>query len=132
MRAAGKFGIRKYLRIIPVLLLLLALLGCKVHWAPAPLQGMWHTDTPKYASNFVRFDEDYIVIGLGEDITPKAERIIKIVAVPIAGSTHYDIESVDDKGIHNVLHFLYTPANGGEIRLSNPRHVIWRKGEINP
>ncbi len=98
----------KRMHIIPAVLLMLFVMGCHVHWAPSPLQGMWHTDNPKYAKNFLRFDEDYIVIGLGEDVTPKAERIVKIVSLPVAGSVQYDIESVDDKGIHNRLRFLST------------------------
>ena len=94
---------------------------------PKELVGNWTTDDAAYQDKSLEIDQGFIVLFLGEDTLPKAKRIDRITSTKQAGETAYVFETSDKAGTHDTIRVLYRPVRGGELRLSNPSQVLWKR-----
>lgn len=118
----------KFHKCVPVLILLLVCAACqRSKPAPSEILGTWQTDDPRYNGKFLRFDEDFLVLGLGEDVVPKPEHIEHITVSHEGIATIYLIEARDQDRALDRITVEYSPQNGGELRLSNPHQIVWKK-----
>ena len=118
----------RLLRLLPLFLVLLSATACfRSSAAPKELVGNWTTDDEKYQGKKLEIDQDFIVLFFGDDAMPKAERIDHVASTQEAGGTTYVFETSDKAGVHNKIKVSYRPANGGELRLSNPSQVVWTR-----
>jgi hypothetical protein len=119
---------RTLYRLLPSLILLTLCLGCtKTPKVPAELNGTWRTEDARYQGKFLQFDESYITTGLGEDVLPKVELITHLEVRREGPGITCVIDARDQKGDTERLTVMYSSQNGGELRLSNPRQVLWKK-----
>jgi len=116
----------KLSKFLPMLLLLF-LCSCRQPVVPNALIGTWQTSDPRYQGKFLQIDDKFIVLGLGEELVPKVERIVRIESRREGPFTSYVIDSKDQQGLREKITIQYTSRNGGELRLSNPIQVLWKK-----
>lgn len=115
-------------RVFPLLLLLLVCAACRRSQdVPAELSGTWQTEEARYKDKYLKFEESYVTVSVGEDQLPKVELILHIEARREGPGTTYVIDARDQSGIHDRITVLYSPQNGGELRMANPRQVVWKK-----
>lgn len=115
-------------KLLPILILLLISAGCRRSQdVPAELSGTWRTEEARYKNKFLKFEESYVTVSVGEDEIPKVEFIVHIDSRRQGPSTTYIIEARDQGGNHDRVTVIYSPQNGGELRLLNPRQVLWKK-----
>ena len=115
------------LKWLPLLLLALALTGCRRYNSPPELVGMWQTDESRYAGKFLQFDEKYVIIGFGDESVPRVQRIVGIKKSSMGVMRHYDFELRDEEGVRDHISLQYLPNDGGQIELSHPAGVVWKK-----
>ena len=116
----------KLSKFLPMLLLLFVC-SCRQPVVPSELIGTWQTSDPRYQGKILQIDDKFVVVGLGEELVPKVERIVRIESRREGPFTTYVIDSKDQEGKREKITVQYTPKNGGELRLSNPRQVLWTK-----
>lgn len=115
-------------RLLPSLILLLLCLGCtKSPKVPAELNGTWRTQDPRYEGKFLQFDESYITTGLGDEQIPKVELITHLEVRHEGPGITCVIDARDQQGNTERITVMYSSQEGGELRLSNPRQVLWKK-----
>lgn len=118
----------KLYKCLPVLILLIFCGAChRSQSAPSEIAGTWRTDSPRYEGKFLQFDQDFVIVGLGDETLPKVEHIERIAVRRQGPIVTYVIESRDQEGTHYKITVQYSPLNGGELRLSNPRQVVWKR-----
>jgi hypothetical protein len=118
-------------RLLPLFLVILSAAGCR-HFqqgVPQELLGNWVTDDENYQGKSFEIDQEFIVLFLGEDHQPKAERIDRVSSTSEAGLITYVFETSDKAGVRDIVKVLYRPALAGELRLSNPSQVVWKRAE---
>ena len=121
----------KFLRLLPLLLLIIPAAACK-HSAAVPqeLVGNWVTQDARYQGKTLVIDaEGFIVLIVDEDTMPKAEHIDSMTSKSEAGVTTYVFDASDQAGVHNRFTLMYRPVNGGELRLAHPNQVVWHRSE---
>jgi len=116
----------KLSKFLPMLLLLF-LCSCRQPVVPNGLIGTWQTSDPRYQGKYLQIDDKFVVLVLGEEVVPEVERIVRIESRREGLFTTYVIESKDQQGQRKKITIQYTPKNGGELRLSNPIQVLWKK-----
>jgi hypothetical protein len=94
---------------------------------PAELNGTWRTEDARYQGKFLQFDGKYITTGLGEEQLPKVELITHLEVRHEGPGITCVIDARDQQGNTERLTVMYSPQDGGELRLSNPRQVLWKK-----
>lgn len=118
----------KFYKFLPVMILLLSFAACRLSQnVPPELSGTWRTEDEKYKDKFMQFDESYVTVSINEEIVPKVELIKHIETHKEGPRTTYIIEAEDQQGNKDKMTVLYSPQNGGELRLSNPRVVVWKR-----
>ena len=115
-------------RVGLVLILLVSCLACKraIKSPPQELLGVWTTDAPAYEGRYLKFEEDYFLIGVGRHTVPVIQPILKIDVRQDAKQTIYTLHSVDADGAHELV-VVYDPSDGGALRIKNQRDVVWKK-----
>lgn len=108
-------------------LTMLFLAGCRRYNSPPELVGMWQTDDKRYTGKFLQFDDKFVITGLGEDQFPKVQRISGMKMSAMGIMHQYEFELRDEDGNRDRLSLQYLPNDGGQIELSNPKRVIWKK-----
>jgi len=99
--------------------------GCQQNTSvPLHLIGTWKTSAPEYADRYIRIDEYYLVFGVGEGIDV-TNYIQNINAKDNPNGTFYTIRYKDSEEEKWELKFLYSPVEGGIIRLQN-KEVLWK------
>lgn len=98
---------------------------------PVEVRGIWRTDNAKYRDRYLDLDEHFLVFGTGEDEHPNVQRIERIDSLAGARGTLYTVYAKDIEASELKLTFEYTTVNGGEVRLTNPRNVVWRRTPSN-
>ena len=108
--------------------LLAACLGCNrgVHSLPPELLGFWTTDSPAYKERYIKFENDYVLFGVGDDESPTIQRISKIESKKNGDHIVYTFYSRDADGAHQLI-VSYSAADGGTLRIKNQKDVIWKR-----
>jgi len=109
-------------------LLLLVCLGCNrapEATLPAELTGTWTTNAPVYKDRYLKLERDYVIVGLGEERNPNAQRIFNLESERTGPTTTYVIHSTDGEGHHKLTLYYDSPA--GTIRLKDQQDVLWKK-----
>ena len=115
-------------RLLPLFLVIVSAAGCRHFQAvPEELVGNWETDDERFQGKTLEIDQDFIVLFLGEDTLPKANRIDRVSSNKEAGVTTYVFETSDKAGVHDTITVLYRAAQKGELRLANPSQVVWKR-----
>jgi hypothetical protein len=99
--------------------------GCQQNTTvPRQLIGIWKTNAPEYADRYIRIDEYLLVLGVGDgvDVTNYIQNIDE---EDRPNGTLYTIRYKDPEEEKWDLKFLYSPAEGGVIRLQN-KEELWR------
>lgn len=111
---------------LPILFLLLLIPACRLGpKVPPELIGTWRTQDLRYENKFIIFDDEYVVLGLGEENTPKVGRIHEITTTHSGPITTYVIGSTGQADQSDRLTVQYSPIHGGELYLSNKS--VWKK-----
>jgi hypothetical protein len=110
-----------------ILLALFALVACNRDRVEIPdeLVGNWTTNELAYQDRSVKFEKQFVEVGLGQDVTPVVQKVTKVDVFQNGASKIYTIYSVDKEGPHQLTVFV-DPAEGGSIFLKNV-HGKWRK-----
>jgi len=115
-------------KFLPIIILLLVSAGCRRSQdVPTELSGTWRTEEARYKDKFLKFEESYVTVSVGEEQVPKVELILHIDSHKEGAITTYIIEARDQDGNHDRVTVMYSTRNGGELRLLNPRQVLWKK-----
>lgn len=116
-------------RILALCVLMIPAVACRHSQSiPPELAGNWVTDDPRYAGKNMIIDKDgYITLITNPESKPKAERIDKMTSTKEAGAATYVFETTDIAGAHDKITLTYRAANGGELRLSHPNQVVWKR-----
>lgn len=115
-------------KLLLILILLLLSAGCRRSQdVPAELSGTWRTEEAQYKDKFLKFEESYVTVSVGEEEVPKVELIVHIDSRREDSGTTYIIEARDQSGKPDRVTVMYSPQHGGELRLLNPRQVLWKK-----
>lgn len=114
-----------------VLLLLLAIVcgGCdwnRSRFIPDNLVGVWRTDDPRYRGRSLELGKESAVIGVGGD-KPSIESVESVKTQQPEQETTYEISSRGADGTRHVLILRFSPNGDGEIRLSHPQNVVWKR-----
>ena len=118
----------RLVRLLPLFFVMLSAVACtRLHAVPKELIGNWVTDDENYRGKTLAIDQEFIVLYLGEDVLPKAERIDRFTSTKDAGGMTYIFETRDRVGAHDKIKVSYRTAHGGELRLSNPSQVVWTR-----
>jgi hypothetical protein len=121
----------RFFRLLPLCLLIMPAAACRQsQTVPQALVGSWVTEDAKYQGKSLMIDQQgFIVLVLDEDTSPKPERIDHMTSTSEAGVTTYVFETSDQAGLHDKITVMYRAVNGGELRLSHPNQVLWRRAE---
>ena len=93
---------------------------------PAELGGEWTTDDPRYQDRFLELSPTFVITGMGRSEAARVEWIDKVEAAPIGNDTQFKVYSTElSLGTHDAMSFVFSSANGGEIRFRNQPEV-WR------
>lgn len=110
------------------LLVLIFVVGCaREVIVPQTLTGTWKTSAPGYADNYMKFNKDTLIYGIGngEEISHK---IKKIDIKQLGHRTAYTFYYIDAEGDKTFLSFTYSSDAGGTIQLKNYKDdIIWEK-----
>jgi hypothetical protein len=111
-----------------LLLLVLLFIGCS--WRqplmlPVQMFGEWRTQEPRYQGRFIRLDNIQITFGLGGLAPNNSERIEKVKMVSPKTPTDYVLELKAADGTPDSITLLFSPENGGELRIKNQPTVVW-------
>jgi hypothetical protein len=114
-----------------VLLLLLPIVGGGCDWnrsrfIPDDLVGVWRTDDPRYRDRTLELGKANAVIGVGAD-KPSIESVESVKIQPAGEDTNYSIDCRGGDGTRHLLTLRFSPNAGGEIRLSHPPNVVWKR-----
>ena len=120
------------MKIPRIVVFVLALMGCagcdrsRHPMLPGELTGEWTTDDPRYQDRFLELSPTFVITGTGRGEAPRVEWIDKVEAVPVGNDTEFKVYSTDlSLGSHGEMSFVFSSANGGEIRFRNQSRV-WR------
>jgi hypothetical protein len=114
-----------------LLLLLLPIIGGACDWndskfVPGELIGVWRTDDARYRGRAIELGKDSAVIETGSDqASPESVESVKIQ--PAGKETTYSIRCRAADGTRHVLTLRFSPSGGGEIRLSHPQNIVWKR-----
>jgi hypothetical protein len=130
MRARTK-GVRSIVPLGRVLLLLLPIVCSGCNWnrsrfIPDSLVGVWRTDDPRYRGRSLELGKDSAVIGTGGD-KPSMESVESVKIRPAGEETTYSINCRAADGTQHLLTLRFNPSRDGEIRLSHPDGIVWRR-----
>jgi hypothetical protein len=112
-----------------LLWLLVLLTGCswrQPQTLPVQMFGEWKTQEPRYQGRFIRLDKGQITFGLGGLAPDNSERIEKVKTAPAKTPTDYVLELKAADGTPDSITLLFSPENGGELRIKNQPTVVWR------
>jgi hypothetical protein len=119
--------VRPTLLLLPLLLLLS---GCDrrgPQTLPVQMVGEWRTDEPRYHGRFLRLETDRITFGLGGVAPDKAEHVERVSMAPSDNPTDYTIRLKAGDGTADSIVLLFTPQNGGELRLKSQPKIVWKR-----
>ena len=130
MRALAK-RVRTIAPLGRVLLLLLPIVcsGCdwnRSRFIPNDLVGVWRTEDPRYRDRSLELGKANAVIGTGAD-KPSIESVESVKIQSAGEETTYSIDCRSGDGTRHLLTLRFTPNAGGEIRLSHPQNVVWKR-----
>ncbi|MDR3765233.1 MAG: hypothetical protein P4M01_14180 [Acidobacteriota bacterium] len=125
--ASSARGMARCLLLSALCLLLLVLTGCRTYNAPPQLVGMWQSEDQRYTGKFLQFDDKFVITGFGEEKFPKVQRIVGLKQTTAGAVQHFEFDLRDEEGMRDHLSLQYLPNNGGQVELSNPKNVIWKK-----
>ncbi len=114
--------------VVVTLLLLTTSLGCDrtLKAPPRDLLGVWTTDAPAYQGRFIKFEDQYLLFGVGQGRSSPMQQISRIEVRQDGPRTVYTVHSEDAEGGH-VIVLVYDPSNGGSLRIKNQGTVVWKK-----
>jgi hypothetical protein len=124
-------GVRSIAPIGQVLVLLLPIVcgGCdwnRSRFIPENLFGVWRTDDPRYRGRSIQLGKDNVVIGTGDD-KPSIELVESVRIRPAGEDTTYSIHCRTTDGTQHLLTLSFNPNGDGEIRLSHPQNIVWKR-----
>jgi hypothetical protein len=124
----------KRLLIALVTVILMALCGaCKSGGGeaalPSEVQGAWVTDDPQYAERLLKFWPSEYVILTGVESQANVQTIDRFERQQSGNGFTLTIYSSNRTGNHEQMGIIYSPANGGELRLRNQKPVWHRVPE---
>jgi hypothetical protein len=101
-------------------LCLLALAACNKDGSRLPneLLGSWTTDEPAYRNRALKLEREYVLIGVGQDVTPTVQKITKVETISIDSGIACTIYSADKEGQHQ-LTVYFNPKEPRSIFLKN-------------
>ncbi len=119
------------LKLMLVLAICLVGLGvaCNSTKVPNELQGIWRTDNPDYKGKFIKFDQKYVVLGIGDEkVVPR--KVEEITTSTEGKEKLYTLKTNEkDEGEYS-FSFYFNPAEGGTIRFKNQPQLQWKKRDI--
>jgi hypothetical protein len=93
---------------------------------PNQLWGYWTTDAAGYENRYLELDDHYILIGVNEEDLPDLQRVSKVDCLSLGESLSCTIYSSSSEA--NLQMTLdYSPAQGGQVRIKNQRHIVWHR-----
>lgn len=122
----------RFIAALITAILFSALPGCDrgIRSIPQQLLGFWTTDAPAYQDRYIKFEEKYVLFGLGGDELPTIQRIVDVVAETSGLQTTYTLRSRDKEGAHELV-VVYDPYGGGTLQIRNQRQVVWRRASLD-
>jgi hypothetical protein len=131
MRALAN-GVRTIVPLGRVLLLLLLPIVCggcdwnRSRFIPDDLVGVWKTDDPRYRDRSLELGKANAIMGTGSD-KPNIESVESVKIQKAGEQTTYSIACRTTDGTRHLLTLGFSPNGGGEIRLSHPHDVVWKR-----
>ncbi|HST08779.1 MAG TPA: hypothetical protein VLL05_00260 [Terriglobales bacterium] len=117
------------LRIAGITLALLLCVGCNSNvmlTLPGTLEGVWTTDDPRFQDRSLELSSSFVIIITGHDDPASVQFVDKVESEPAAEGTSMTVYSTDYlEGAHYQMRLLFSPANGGELRIQNEGRV-WK------
>ena len=113
-----------------LLLFLPIVCGCdgnRSRFIPDSLVGVWRTDDPRYRGRSLEFGKDRAVIGTGGDKL-SIESVESVKIQPAGEETTYSIRCRTADGTQHFVNLRFSPNGDGEIRLSHPQNILWKRG----
>lgn len=93
---------------------------------PNQIQGRWVTQAAGYENRYLQLEKDFVLIGVGRDVTPSIQRVYRVESEGNGRQATYRIYSTGYE-TDDVLTLYFDPANGGEIRLKNQGGLVWKR-----
>ncbi len=121
------------LRLLGLLLLSLALIGCDdgPPLADPALIGIWRTDTPSHADRLLRIEPRFVAFG--QDGGMESVFVIQSIAERREdGRRRFTIECEDGKGDGTTLHIVLEERATPILRFENQVDVPWTKRKLAP
>jgi hypothetical protein len=114
-----------------VVLLLLSMFCGSCDWnrsrfVPSELIGVWKTDDVRYRGRSLELSVDTALIETGSD-EPGTEAVESVKIQPTGAETTYLIRCRASDGTRHMLSLRFSSRGGGEIRLSHPDRVVWKR-----
>ena len=109
-------------KILLVSALLLACIGCNStnpRILPDQVVGFWTTDAVGYRGRFLELTNAFVIVGAGENGSPRVQLIDEVVVEKNNTATTYTIYSTSLDGTQDRMTLQFDPRHGGEIRLKN-------------
>jgi hypothetical protein len=120
---------RYKLQLLAAVILMTLCAACNSAKLPHELLGIWRTDVPAYKGKFMKLDEKYLVLGVGDEkVVP---RKIEEVSYTTEGKEKlYTVKTNEKDEGEYTISFYFNPAEGGTIRFKNQPQLQWKKRDI--
>ncbi len=118
----------RYIGVILLCMASVACLGCTGQkTSPSEIIGVWATDHADHEGESMEFTSSRLIMSSSEDVYENSIVEIKSSKGHLYNTTLYTIRFLDSDGVENLLNVIYSPEDGGTLRLKALQDVLWSR-----